>query len=69
MDEWTDICVEETVLLKLDANSKYWRVKIEDKDKDKIGFTSHPDLVDSFAYQFGFAMGQNKTSVPWRRFC
>lgn len=35
---------EETVFSTLDANSGYWHVEVDPKDRDKTAFTSHHGL-------------------------
>lgn len=53
IDECIDSLGESTVFSTLDANSGYWKVEIDDRDKDKTAFTSHHGLYRFTRMPFG----------------
>lgn len=44
MHERIDFIGEAQIFLKLDANSGYWRIEIDECDRSKTAFTSHHGL-------------------------
>lgn len=75
MNECIDSLVKATVFSTLDANSGFWRIKIEDADREKTAFTLHHSLYYFIQMPFGLqnaagtsqrTMAVLQSSVTWQ---
>lgn len=75
MEECIDSLADVTRFLMLHANSGYWQVEIDEKEKDKIAFTSHYALYRFVRIPYGLRnepstfqhiMDIIQSSVEWK---
>lgn len=75
MDWCIDSPGEATIFSTLDANSGYWQIKIEKKEREKTAFKSDHELYQFFRMPFGLrnapetlqrAIGVILSSVKWK---